>query len=229
MTEKTLPFTQAQLEQITKKYPTPFHLYDEKQIRENIRSLFRAFAWADGFKEHFAVKANPNPYILKILREEGAGADCSSLAELVLADKAGVSGCDIILTSNNTPLEEFQKAKELGAVINLDDISHIEYLEKNLGLPEKISLRYNPGPSRSGGNAIIGKPEEAKYGFTKDQIFTAYQMLQQKGVKKFGLHTMVVSNELDINYLVGTANMLFDLVAEIYQKTNVKINFINLG
>ena len=229
MSEKKLPFSKTQLEAIVAKYGTPFHIYDEKAIRENARRLIAAFAWAPSFKEYFAVKATPNPHILRILNEEGFGADCSSLAELILAEKAGITGEDIILTSNNTPPEEFIKARELGAIINLDDISHIPYLEKHAGIPEIISFRYNPGSLREGGNDIIGKPEEAKYGLTKKQIFEAFQMAKDKGVKRFGLHTMVISNELNPDYLIETANMMFDLAVEIYKTLDIKVEFVNLG
>ncbi|MDD4334874.1 MAG: diaminopimelate decarboxylase [Desulfotomaculaceae bacterium] len=225
---KALPFSKVDIERIIEKYPTPFHIYDEKAIRENARRLLAAFNWAPRFKEFFAVKAAPNPYLMKILKEEGFGADCSSLAELVLAEKVGLAGEDIIFSSNNTPAHEFIKARELGAIINLDDISHIEYLEKHAGLPELISFRYNPGPLR-GGNAIIGLPQEAKYGFTRKQLFEGYGMARDKGVKRFGLHTMVVSNELDPYSYVATAEMLFDLVVEIYQTTGVRMEFVNFG
>ncbi|MGI5921308.1 MAG: diaminopimelate decarboxylase family protein [Syntrophomonadaceae bacterium] len=225
---KSLPFSKEQIESIISRYPTPFHLYDEQAIRENARKLLEAFSWAPEFKEYFAVKATPNPYVLKILKEEGFGADCSSLAELILAESAGISGEDIMFSSNDTPAHEFCKAKELGAVINLDDISHIEFLEECAGLPELISFRYNPGPLR-GGNAIIGVPQEAKYGFTREQIIEGYQIVRNKGVKRFGLHTMVVSNELDPYSFVGTAEMLFDLVVEIYETTGIKIEFVNFG
>lgn len=228
MNNKTLPFNKVQIEEIIKKYPTPFHIYDEKSMRENAKRLISTFSWADGFKEFFAVKATPNPYILKILKEEGLGADCSSLAELILAEKAGITGENIIFSSNDTPAEEFIKAKELGAIINLDDITHIEFLEQTAGLPELLSFRYNPGPLR-GGNDIIGVPQEAKYGLTREQLFEAYGISKAKGVKRFGLHTMVVSNELDPYSFIGTAKMLFDLVVEIYQKLDIKIEFVDLG
>ncbi len=225
---KLLPYTKAEIERIIEKYPTPFHLYNEQAIRENARQLLAAFAWAPGFKEYFAVKATPNPHILKILKEEGFGADCSSLAELFLAEKVGITGEDIMFTSNDTPAHEYLKAKELGAIINLDDISHIEYLEQHAGLPELISFRYNPGPLR-GGNAIIGLPQEAKYGLTRKQLIEGYGMAQEMGVKRFGLHTMVVSNELDPYSYIATAEMLFDLVIEIYQTTGIRIEFVNFG
>ena len=225
---KTLPFSKAELERIIEKYPTPFHIYDEQAIRENARDLLAAFSWAPGFKEFFAVKATPNPHILKVLKEEGFGADCSSLAELVIAEKVGITGENIMFSSNDTPAQEFRKAKDLGAVINLDDISHIDFLEKHAGLPELISFRYNPGPLR-GGNAIIGLPQEAKYGFTREQILKGYGIVRDRGVRRFGLHTMVVSNDLEPNNYIATAEMLFDLVVEVYQATGIKIEFVNFG
>lgn len=229
MAEKKLPFTQEQLADIIKNYPTPFHIYDEQAIRENARKLIAAFSWAPAFKEYFAVKAAPNPYILKILKEEGFGTDCSSLAELILSEKVGIVGEEIIFSSNDTPTEEYQKAWDLGAIINLDDISHIEYLEKHVGIPEIISFRYNPGPLLKSGNTIIGYPEEAKYGLTKMQIIKAYALMKAKGVKRFGIHTMVISNELDPDSFLGTANMMFDLIIEIYKATGVRIEFVDFG
>jgi diaminopimelate decarboxylase len=229
MAEKKLPFTKGELETLIQKYPTPFHIYDEQAIRENARNLLAAFSWAPGFKEYFAVKATPNPHILKILKEEGIGADCSSVAELILSKQAGIVGENIIFSSNDTPAEEYQAAKELGAIINLDDITHIDYLEKHVGLPEIISFRYNPGPLLKGGNDIIGFPEDAKYGLTRPQILEAYKIMQDKGVKRFGLHTMVISNELNHESFVGTAIMMFDLVLEIYQTLGIKIEMIDLG
>ena len=191
--KKTLPFTLEQIEQIIEQYPTPFHIYDEQAIRENARRLTKAFSWAPDFQEYYAVKAAPNPYLLKVLKEEGFGGDCSSLAELILCEKAGITGENIMFTSNETPIEEYVKAKELGAIFNLDDITHIEFIDSQIGLPETISFRYNPGPLR-GGNEIIGTPEEAKYGLTRDQLFEAYRIMKEKGAKKFGIHTMIVSN-----------------------------------
>lgn len=230
MSTKKLPFNKKQIEEIIKKYPTPFHIYDEKGIRENAKKFYKAFSWAPNFKNYFAVKACPNPYILKILKSEGMGTDCSSMPELIMAEKVGIKGENIMFSSNDTPAREFQKAKDLGAIINLDDITHIEMLEKSVGTPEIICFRYNPGPLRkSGVNAIIGKPEEAKYGLTKQQLFDAYQIMKEKGVKRFGLHTMVVSNELDVNALAETANMLFDLAAELHEKLGIKLEFVNLG
>lgn len=228
MVSKDLPFTKADILEITKKYPTPFHIYDEKAILENARGMKAAFREVPGFKEFFAVKALPNPFILKILKEEGFGADCSSLPELILAEKAGMTGQDIMFSSNDTPSEEFIKAKELGAYINLDDISHIDYLEKHAGLPEIVCFRYNPGPLK-GGNAIIGKPEEAKYGFTREQLFEGYRKLRDKGIKRFGMHTMVASNELNPDYFVETARILFELIVEISKALDIKFEFVNLG
>jgi len=228
MPQKTLPFTHAQLEQIDKTYPTPFHLYDEKGIRANARRLKAAFAWNPGFKEYFAVKACPNPFLMKILAEEGFGTDCSSLPELLLSEAVGVTGEAIMFTSNDTPADEFVKAKALGAVINLDDISHIPFLEACAGLPDLVCFRYNPGPLK-GGNAIIGNPEQAKYGFTREQLFEGYRLLKQKGVKRFGLHTMVASNELNPQYFIDTAEILFDLVGELSRELGITFEFINIG
>lgn len=228
MTGKKLPFTKEKILDIIKNHPTPFHIYDEKAIRENARRFKEAFGKLEGFKEYFAVKALPNPYILKLLKEEGFGADCSSMPELLLAEKAGITGENIMFTSNDTPSAEYVKAKKLGAVINLDDISHISFLEKHAGIPQTICVRYNPGTARKG-NQIIGKPEEAKYGFTKEQIFEAFDMLKHKGVKRFGLHTMVISNELNEEYFIETARMMFSLAVEVSQKTGVKVYFVNLG
>lgn len=228
MAAKTLPFTKSHIEAVIKKHPTPFHLYDEKAIRENARTFKGAFAWNEGFKEFFAVKAAPNPYLMKILRAEGYGADCSSLAELIMAQKTGVTGEDIMFSSNDTPAEDFQLARKLNAIINLDDISHIPYLEKYAGLPSLICFRYNPGKLKKG-NHIIGHPEEAKYGFTRDQLFEGYKICKEKGIKRFGIHTMVASNELDPYYFVETAEILFKLIVEISQKLKIKFEFVNIG
>lgn len=225
------PLTKDQTNTLILKYPTPFHLYDEKAIVENAKKFFAAFSWVPNFQNYFAVKALPNPFILKILKGLGMGCDCSSLPELLLAEKVGIVGENIMFTSNDTPPEEFVKAKALGGIINLDDLSHIDFLEKTLGnLPELLSFRYNPGSlKQSGVNAIIGKPEEAKYGMTREQILKGYQILKEKGVKRFGLHTMVASNDLNPQDFVDTAKLLFDLVVETYQKVGIKIEFINMG
>jgi len=225
-----VPFTNAQVEALEKKHPTPFHVYDEEAIRATARRLYKAFSWVGGkgFKNFFAVKALPNPYIMQVLKEEGMGADCSSLPELMLSEAVGLSGEDIMFTSNDTPKEEFVKAKELGAIINLDDITHIEALEKSAGIPELVCFRYNPGSLRQG-NEIIGNPVEAKYGLTLEQIFKAYEIAKKKGAKRFGLHTMIVSNMRDEKYLIETARMLFELAVEIHKKTGIKVEFVNLG
>ena len=223
-----LPIDQTRVLEIIEKYPTPFYLYDEKSILENARKLKDAFSWNKGSKEFFAVKATPNPFILKILENTGFGADCSSMAELLLAEKCGITGEEIMFTSNNTPAEEYQKARELGAVINLDDISHIDFLEKCCGLPGIISFRYNPGKRREG-NFIIGKPEESKYGFTYEQLFEGYEKVKSKGVQRFGLHTFVASNELNPDYFIETAAMLFELAVETKKQLDIQLEFVNLG
>lgn len=228
MAEKTFPLNKAQLQEIIKKYPTPFHIYDEQAIRQNIRNLQKAFAWAPRFREQFAVKALPNPRIIEILHEEGAGTDCSSLPELLLSDISGVKGEEIILTSNDTPANEFQKAIELGAIINLDDISHLDFLEKNAGLPKILCFRYNPGDLVEG-NDIIGKPTEAKYGLTHDQLIEGYRRAKEKGVKRFGLHTMVASNERRTEAFLLTAKLMFTLACELKEKLAIEVEFVNLG
>lgn len=225
---RTLPFTLEQLKQISAKYPTPFHIYDEKAIRANAKRLKQAFAWNPGFKEYYAVKAAPNPYLLKIMKSEGFGGDCSSLPELLLCEKTGITGENIMFTSNDTPAEEFSKARSLGAIINLDDISHIDYLDKACGIPELVCCRFNPGPLKEG-NAIIGKPEEAKYGFTREQLFEGYSMLKAKGAKRFGIHTMVASNELNPEYFVETCEMIFSLAREIEKSVGIVFEFCNIG
>jgi len=229
MTEKKLPFTRDDLDRISREYPTPFHIYDKAAILKNAQTMMDAFSWVPGgFRNYFAVKALPNPYILKMLKGLGMGADCSSLPELILAEKAGLKGEEIMFTSNDTPMSEYKKALEMGAVINLDDITHLEYLHKGAGLPELICFRYNPGPLKEG-NAIIGTPEEAKYGFTRDQLKEGYKKAASLGVKRFGLHTMVASNELNSDYFVETAVLLLDLVNEIAEETGISFEFINLG
>jgi diaminopimelate decarboxylase len=228
MSTKYIPLTTEEILNLVKDHPTPFHLYDEMAIRKNARSFMEAFSWAPNFKNYFAVKACPNPHIVKILQEEGFGVDCSSLAELVLSEKIGIKGEEIMFTSNDTPVEEFVKAKELGSVINLDDITHIDVLHQSVGMPELISFRYNPGPGRTG-NAIIGNPVEAKYGVTTDQLVDAYKKAQSLGATRFALHTMVASNELNGEYIVETARMLFEQVQRIYKEANIRIEFINMG
>lgn len=229
MTEKTIPFSAEKLQEIIAQYPTPFHIYDEKAIVANVRRLIRAFSWAPSFQEYFAVKAAPTPALLKLLQQEGVGADCSSLPELILAELAGMKGESIMFTSNDTPAQEFVKARSLGAVINLDDITHIDFLDKTAGMPEMISFRYNPGPLQKTSNTIIGTPEEAKYGLTREQLFDAYRMAKEKGVKRFGIHTMVISNELNPDCFIATAQMMFDLAVEIKEKLGIRIELVNFG
>ncbi len=224
------PLSHDQLLELTKKFPTPFYLYDEKAIRDNMAEFTKAFSIFPKFTEHFAVKAMPNPYMLKVLAECGCGGDCSSLPELMLCQMSGITGEQVIFTSNETPAEEYQLAYKQGNIINLDDITHIEFLRDSLGgkFPELICFRYNPGPLKDG-NAIIGKPEEAKYGLTREQIFEAYKKSRDCGAKRFGLHTMVASNELNPDYFVDTAKMLFELAAELKEKLGIKIEFLDLG
>lgn len=225
------PLNNEQLKVLVKKYPTPFYLYDEKAIRENMREFTKAFSIFPSFREFYAVKACPNPYILKILAAEGCGADCSSLPELMLSKMSGIEGKKVMFTSNETPAEEYQYAFKEGNIINLDDITHIEYLKKALGgkLPETMCCRYNPGPAKHGCNSIIGKPEEAKYGMTREQILEAYKIMKAEGVKHFGLHTMVASNELNPDFFADTAKLVFELAAEIKEKDDVRIEFTDLG
>lgn len=226
----SFPLSKAQLDDLISKFPTPFYLYDEKAIRENMKKFTKAFSIFPVFREHFAVKACPNPYILKILAQEGCGADCSSLPELILSKKSGILGKKVIFTSNETPAEEYKYAYENGNIINLDDFTHIDYLKKAIGkLPDTICFRYNPGNDKQGCNSIIGKPEEAKYGLTREQIIQAYKICKEEGVKHFGLHTMVASNELNPDFFIDTAKLLFELCAEIKEKTGVRIEFVDLG
>ena len=199
------PLNKNQLDNLIKDFPTPFYLYDEKAIRENMQKFTKAFSIFPDFREHFAVKACPNPYLLKVLADEGCGADCSSMPELMLSEMAGIKGKKVIFTSNETPASEYELAYKQGNIINLDDITHIEFLKKTLGkLPETICFRYNPGNEKTGCNSIIGKPEEAKYGLTRAQIIEAYKICKDEGVQHFGLHTMVASNELNPDFFVDT-------------------------
>lgn len=227
-TTKTFPLTSEQLEAVVATFPTPFYLYDEAALRANARRVNAAFSVFPEFTEHFAVKALPNPFVLKVLASEGFGADCASLPELILAQKAGITGEAVMFTSNETPAREYAFARDIGAVINLDDITHIDFLEKACGIPEVISCRYNPGPLKEG-NVIIGKPEEAKYGFTKEQLFEGYAKLRDKGATRFALHTMVASNELSADYHVETARLLFELAAELHSTIGIRIEFVNVG
>ncbi|MBR1921390.1 MAG: diaminopimelate decarboxylase [Kiritimatiellae bacterium] len=230
---RKLPFDRDWIERTARTWPTPFHVYDAGAIRENARRLKQAFAWNEGFREYFAVKATPNPHLMKLLKEFGFGSDCSSLAELVLAEAVGNVGESIMFTSNDTPAEEFRKAWDLGAIINLDDVTHWEsVLEAIPAAPDfagrVFCCRYNPGPLK-GGNAIIGKPEEAKYGMTREQLAACYGKMKAAGVTRFGLHTMVASNELDADYIVDTARMLFELAGELHDKAGVDLEFVNIG
>ena len=225
------PFvTKAQLEEITKTYPTPFHLYDEKGIRENAKRLKEAFSWNKGYKEYFAVKATPNPYILKILQEYGCGTDCSSATELMMSDATGFSGHDIMFSSNDTPSEEFKLANDLGAIINLDDITHIECVEKTLGfIPKTISCRYNPGGIFKISNDIMDNPGDAKYGMTTEQMFEAYKILKEKGAENFGMHAFLASNTVTNEYYPMLAKVLFELAVKLKEETGAHITFINLS
>ena len=231
---RTLPFDKQWIEKTAAKWPTPFHVYDAEAIRANARRLKKAFSWNKGFREFFAVKAAPNPYLMKLLKEFDFGSDCSSMAELVLAEKVGNVGDHIMFTSNDTPAEEFVKAAQLKAIINFDDITHWDFFRTSTSALDFdyaegiFCCRYNPGPLK-GGNAIIGKPEEAKYGFTRDQLFECYAKMRDAGVKRFGLHTMVASNELDPEYIIDTAKLLFTLVGELHDQLGIDFEFINIG
>jgi len=217
------------VQDIVKTYPTPFHLYDEKGIRENARRLNKAFSWNKGYKEYFAVKATPNPYILKILQEEGCGCDCSSYNELILSEAIGIKGEEIMFSSNDTPKEDFIKAKELGAIINLDDISHIDFLDEVAGIPKKICCRYNPGGVFKVSTDIMDNPGDAKYGFTKEQMLEGYKKLVDMGVEEFGIHSFLVSNAVTNEYYPMLARLLFELAVELRDKTGANITFINLS
>lgn len=218
-----------QLKEIVKKYPTPFHLYDEKGIRENARRLNEAFAWNKGYREFFAVKATPNPYILKILKEEGCGADCSSLTELMLSQKVGFTGDQIMFSSNMTPDEDYIEASKQHAIINLDDYTNIDILEKLCGIPETICCRYNPGGEFHASNKIMDNPGESKYGFTYEQMVEGFKRLQKMGAKKFGIHAFLASNTTGNEYYPVLAEVLFKLAADLHRETGAHITFINLS
>lgn len=229
MSKKTF-VTKDQIEEIVKTYPTPFHLYDEKGIRENAQAVKEAFAWNPGFREYFAVKATPNPFLINILKEYGCGTDCSSMTELMMSKALGFSGEEIMFSSNDTPPEEFVYANELGATINLDDFTHIAYLENLIGeFPKTMSLRFNPGGVYTLSNGIMDNPGDSKYGFTKEQIIEGYKILKEKGVERFGIHAFLVSNTVTNDYYPELARTLFELCVEIQEKTGVKMNFINLS
>jgi diaminopimelate decarboxylase len=225
---KTLPFTRADIEKILKDHPTPVYVYTEKEMVQNATELCRAFAWNQGFKEYFAVKAAPNPFLMKILRARGLGMDASSLAELELSHKIGARGEEIMFTSNNTPAEEYRRARELGAIINLDDLTHVEYLKTHVGMPGLISFRLNPGEAL-GGSEIIGHPVEAKFGLTREQLVAAYRAARESGATRFGLHTMPISNNLDISYFPKTVKLLLEIAIELRQELGIAIEFINMG
>ena len=224
------PFvTKEQVEEIVKKYPTPFHIYDEKGIRENARKVKEAFAWNPGFREYFAVKATPNPFLINILREYGCGTDCSSKTELMLSKAIGCKGEEIMFSSNDTPPEEFVYANKLGAIINLDDFTHIDVIDKLIGIPETISCRFNPGGLFSIANSIMDNPGDAKYGFTKEQLIEGFKILKAKGAKNFGIHSFLASNTVTNDYYPSLAKILFVLAVEIKNKTGCHIKFINLS
>ncbi|WP_125143977.1 diaminopimelate decarboxylase [Clostridium transplantifaecale] len=225
------PFvTLAQLQEIIKTYPTPFHLYDEKGIRENSERLNKAFAWNKGFREYFAVKATPNPFIIDILKKTGSGVDCSSLTELMMAQAMNFEGEKIMFSSNDTPPEEFKLASELGAVINLDDFTHIDFLEKTIGsIPETISCRYNPGGLFKISNDIMDNPGDSKYGMTTEQLFEAFKVLKAKGAKHFGIHAFLASNTVTNEYYPMLAKILFEVAVKLKEETGADIRFINLS
>ena len=228
---KKEPFvTYEKLKEIAKEYPTPFYLYDEKGIWENARAVNEAFSWNKGFKEYFAVKATPNPFLIDILREHGCGCDCSSLTELMLSEAMGIRGEDIMFSSNSTPAEEYLYANKLGAIINLDDYTHIDFLEKTLGyIPETISCRFNPGGVFQMSNGIMDNPGDAKYGFTEEQLFDGFRLLKKKGAKRFGIHAFLASNTVTNEYYPQLASQLFELAVRLKRETGADIRFINLS
>lgn len=223
-----LPFSLEQIKEIAASHPTPFYLYTEGEMIANTARLVNAFSWNPGFKEYFAVKATPNPFIMKLLHDHGLGMDASSLAELELCSLIGISGEDVMFTSNNTPSHEYSRAAELGAIINLDDISHIDYLARHVGTPRLLSFRLNPGDAL-GGSEIIGHPKEAKFGFTIEQLFEGYKIARQMGVKRFGLHTMPISNQLDISYFPKTVRILLEIAIKLKNELGIALEFINMG
>ena len=228
--EKKTFVTKEQLDEIIKKYPTPFHLYDEKGIRDNVRAVNEAFSWNKGFREYFEVKANPNPFLIDILREYGCGCDCSSYTELMLSEAMGCRGDDIMFSSNDTPAEDYVYAEKLGATINLDDFTHIEFLEKTIGyIPKRISCRYNPGGVFEMGNGIMDNPGDAKYGMTTEQMFEAFRMLKEKGAQEFGIHAFLASNTVTNDYYPVLAKELFELAVKLEKETGADITFINLS
>ena len=228
--EKKTFVTKEQLDEIVKQYPTPFHLYDEKGIRENMKAVKEAFSWNKGFKEYFAVKACPNPFLINILKEYGCGCDCSSYTELMMSSAIGCTGNDIMFSSNDTPAEEYKYAYELGATINLDDITHIDFLEKTIGtIPKRISCRYNPGGIFELGNGIMDNPGDSKYGMTTEQIFDAFRILKEKGAEEFGIHAFLASNIVTNEYYPVLGKQLFELAVKLEKETGADIKFINLS
>ena len=228
---KKVPFvTKEMIDEIVKTYPTPFHIYDEKGIRENAKAVKEAFAWNKGFKEYFAVKANPNPFLINILHEYGCGCDCSSLTELMLSNALGINGHDIMFSSNDTPVEDYAYAAKVGAIINLDDITHIDFVEGILGkLPETMSCRYNPGGVFQMSNGIMDNPGDAKYGFTTEQLFEGFRIMKEKGVKHFGIHAFLASNTVTNEYYPQLAKQLFEVAVQLKEETGANIEFINLS
>src|SRR3989344_2855246 len=215
MNKKTIPFTIEQIQSLTKEHPTPFYVYDEDGIRHSVQKLFEQFSWNPGFREFFPIKANPNPEILRILKEEGCAADCCSIPELMLAEQVGLTGEQTMLTSNDTGPEEFKKAHEMKAIINLDDPNHLPYLEQLTGLLEVLCLRYNPGPFGEDGDNIWPHLADDKFGMRKDQLFETYVHAKEKGIRRFGLHMMIMSNDIDGEHLVETARLCFDIAVEL--------------
>lgn len=226
---RALPFTKEELEAIVQKYPTPFHIYDEAGIRQNVLRLQEAFAWNNGFREYFAVKALPNPAIMKLLHSIGCGMDCSSMTELLLSRAVGITGTDIMFSSNDTPADEFRLAREMGVLINLDDITHIPFLAENGGIPKVISCRFNPGGEFMLGNTIMGNPGEAKYGFTRAQLTEGFRQLKSAGAERFGLHAFLASNTTDDDYYPALARKLFKTAVELYEETGAVVSMINLS
>ncbi len=227
--EKKPFLTLEQAREIMQDIPTPFHIYDEKAIREKARAVNKAFSWNKGFKEYFAVKATPNPYLMQILHEEGCGMDCSSYTELLLCEACGITGSDIMFSSNVTPVEDMQKAYQLGAYINLDDVTHVPFIEKVCGVPETICCRFNPGGLFSMGNQIMDNPGDSKYGMTEDQMVEAYKKLMADGAKEFGIHAFLASNTVTNGYYPELAGILFRLAVRLHEKTGAHIKFINLS
>ncbi len=228
---RKVPFvTKEKIEEIVKDYPTPFHIYDEKGIRENAKALKEAFAWNEGFKEFFAVKATPNPYLINILQEYGCGCDCSSMTELMMAKAIGCQQGDIMFSSNDTPAVEYKYANDINAIINLDDITHIDFLEETIGcIPKTISCRYNPGGLFKISNDIMDNPGDAKYGMTTEQIFEAFKILKEKGAEEFGIHAFLASNTVTNDYYPMLAKVLFEVAVKLQKETGAHIKFINLS